>query len=88
MYLFGGKAMADFSFTMLIGMISGVYSTIFIASPVVLWWANRRQVNLRQQILDADAQKIEALSGLEREAPAKPAKKKKDGDDSIELTPV
>ena len=87
MYLFGGKAMADFSFTMLIGMISGVYSTIFIASPVVLWWAERRQVNLRQQILDADAQKLEALSGLEREAPAKPAKKKGD-DDPIELTPV
>ena len=88
MYLFGGKAMADFSFTMLIGMISGVYSTIFIASPVVLWWAERRQVNLRQAILDADAQKLEAISGLEREAPAKPSKKKKDGDDSIELTPV
>jgi SecD/SecF fusion protein len=69
MYLFGGKAMADFSFAMLIGMISGTYSTIFIASPVVLWWANRRKVNLRQQILDADLAKEEAETGIEREAP-------------------
>ena len=88
MYLFGGKSMADFSFAMIIGMISGTYSTIFIASPVVLWWANRRQINLRQAILDADAQKLEAISGLEREAPARKPAKKKDDDDSIELTPV
>ena len=74
MLLFGGKSLADFSFAMLIGMISGTYSTIFIASPVVLWWAERRQINLRKQILDADARDLEALSGMEREAPEKPSK--------------
>lgn len=74
MYVFGGKSMADFSFTMLIGMISGVYSTIFIAAPVVLWWATKRRLNLRKQILDADAIRLEALSGIEREAPEKPGK--------------
>jgi SecD/SecF fusion protein len=74
MLVFGGKAMADFSFAMLVGMVSGVYSTIFIASPVVLWWANKRKVNLRQQIIDADAARLEALSGIEREAPAKAGK--------------
>lgn len=88
MYLLGGKAMADFSFTMLIGMISGVYSTIFIASPVVLWWANKRKVNLRQQILDADAARLEALSGLEREAPEKPVKPGRKGSDNNEPTPA
>jgi preprotein translocase subunit SecF len=74
MWLFGGKSMADFSFAMLIGMLSGVYSTIFIASPVVLWWARKRKLNLRQQILDADALALEAASGLEREAPEKKGK--------------
>lgn len=74
MYFFGGKSMADFSFAMLIGMIVGTYSTIFVASPVVLWWATKRKLNLRKQILDADAQRLEALSGLEREAPQKPEK--------------
>ena len=74
MLIFGGKSLADFSFAMLIGMISGTYSTIFIAAPVVLWWAERRQLNLRKQILDADAQRLEALSAIEREVPEKPSK--------------
>ena len=74
MLLFGGKSLADFSFAMLIGMISGTYSTIFIAAPVVLWWAEKRKLNLRNQILDADAQRLEALSSIEREAPEKPVK--------------
>jgi SecD/SecF fusion protein len=74
MLLFGGKSLADFSFAMLIGMISGTYSTIFIAAPVVLWWSEKRKLNLRKQILDADAQRLEALSGIEREAPEKPVK--------------
>ncbi len=74
MLLFGGKSLADFSFAMLIGMISGTYSTIFIAAPVVLWWAEKRSLNLRKQILDADAQRLEALSTMEREVPEKPEK--------------
>jgi SecD/SecF fusion protein len=74
MYFFGGKPMADFSFAMLIGMVVGTYSTIFVASPIVLWWATKRKLNLRKQILDADAQRLEALSSIEREVPVKPEK--------------
>jgi len=88
MLLFGGKALADFSFAMLIGMISGVYSTIFIASPVVLWWANKRKADLRQQILDADAVRLEALSGMEREAPAKGGKGAAADDEDAKPTPA
>lgn len=77
MLIFGGKSLADFSFAMLIGMISGTYSTIFIASPVVLWWAQKRKLNLKKQILDADAQRLEALSAMEREVPEKPAQPEK-----------
>ncbi len=32
-----GSALEGFSFALLIGLVSGTYSTIFIASPVVLW---------------------------------------------------
>ncbi len=70
MLVFGGKALGDFSFAMLVGMISGTYSTIFIASPVVLWWANRRRTDLRQQILDADAVHADIGTGIEKEAPS------------------
>jgi preprotein translocase subunit SecF len=36
LYLLGGAVIRPFAFTLLVGFISGVYSTIFIASPVIL----------------------------------------------------
>ena len=38
LFLFGGKVINDFAFTMLIGTIEGVYSTIYLSCPVVLLW--------------------------------------------------
>jgi SecD/SecF fusion protein len=38
LYLFGGRVINDFAFTFLIGVITGTYSSIYIASPVVLWF--------------------------------------------------
>jgi preprotein translocase subunit SecF len=35
---FGGQVIRDFSLAMLIGCASGVYSTVYISSPIVLWW--------------------------------------------------
>ena len=41
LYLLGGNVIKPFAFALLVGFISGVYSTIFIASPVILLWENR-----------------------------------------------
>ena len=38
LYIFGGGAINDFAFTFLIGIITGTYSSIYIASTLVLWW--------------------------------------------------
>jgi preprotein translocase subunit SecF len=38
LYLLGGAVIRPFAFALLIGFISGVYSTVFIASPVILLW--------------------------------------------------
>jgi SecD/SecF fusion protein len=38
LYLFGGGVINDFAFTFLVGIITGTYSSIFIASALVLWW--------------------------------------------------
>jgi preprotein translocase subunit SecF len=38
LFLFGGPVINDFAFTLLIGVIFGTYSSVFIASPVVLAW--------------------------------------------------
>lgn len=37
LFLFGGAGIHAFAFTMLVGIITGTYSTIYIASPIVLW---------------------------------------------------
>lgn len=38
LYLFGGGAISDLSFYLCVGVVVGSYSTIYIASPVVLAW--------------------------------------------------
>src|ERR1044072_4826339 len=38
LYLFGGGAINDFAFTFLVGILTGTYSSIYIASALVLWW--------------------------------------------------
>ena len=41
LFLGGGTALRGFAFLLVVGLISGTYSTIFIANPVVLWMLNR-----------------------------------------------
>jgi len=43
LYLFGGEALEGFSFTMLVGIISGTYSTIFIASAIAIILSKKPQ---------------------------------------------
>lgn len=37
LYLLGGPALAGFSFAMIWGVVVGTYSSVFIASPILLW---------------------------------------------------
>ncbi len=38
LFAFGDGSIYDFALTMLIGLVAGTYSSIFIATPVMLWW--------------------------------------------------
>ncbi len=38
LYFFGGGVINDFAFTFLVGILTGTYSSIYIASAFVLWW--------------------------------------------------
>lgn len=38
LYILGGEVIRPFAFALLVGFFSGVYSTIYIASPVILLW--------------------------------------------------
>jgi SecD/SecF fusion protein len=41
MFVWGGEVLSSFAFALLVGFISGVYSTVFIASPLVLAWSGK-----------------------------------------------
>jgi len=38
LYGFGGRVLNDFAFCFLVGVLTGTYSSIYIASPCVLWY--------------------------------------------------
>ncbi|NQV18727.1 MAG: protein translocase subunit SecF [Armatimonadetes bacterium] len=46
LYIFGGSVIRDFAFAILIGIIVGTYSSIFIASPILVEHFTRRQKRL------------------------------------------
>src|SRR5246500_5804873 len=42
LFLLGGPVLRDFSLAIIVGVVVGTYSSIFIASPIVLWWTRAR----------------------------------------------
>jgi SecD/SecF fusion protein len=46
LYIFGGGVINDFAFTFLVGIITGTYSSIYIASAIVLWWHKGERPNI------------------------------------------
>jgi SecD/SecF fusion protein len=55
--LFGGETLRDFAFALLVGVISGAYSSIFIATPVLTHWKER------EPVYEARRERIEAEHG-------------------------
>jgi SecD/SecF fusion protein len=52
LYIFGGGVINDLSFTFLVGIITGTFSSIFIASPIFYWWhkGDRKHVEAHHDI--------------------------------------
>jgi SecD/SecF fusion protein len=49
LYIFGGATLKDFAFAMMVGLASGTYSSIFIASPVLTHWKEREPAYRRRR---------------------------------------
>lgn len=62
--LYGGSALRDFSIMILIGLVIGTYSSVFVASPIVLWWSQRKGGDIRKDVLAttfaAESAKVDA----------------------------
>ncbi|WP_169334398.1 protein translocase subunit SecD [Rubritalea marina] len=54
LYIFGGASLQAFSFTIMIGVIVGTYSSIFIASPIVYIFSKARGTDLRKQVMETE----------------------------------
>jgi SecD/SecF fusion protein len=52
--IFGGATLQDFAFAMLVGIASGTYSSIFIASPVLTAWKEREPGFVRRRLRIAE----------------------------------
>jgi SecD/SecF fusion protein len=44
LFLFGGETLQDFAFALLVGTLSGTYSSVFIAGPLLVHWKEREPV--------------------------------------------
>ncbi len=60
-FLGRGSDLHNFGFIIFIGIIVGTFSSIFIASPIVLWWSNRKGGSLHQDVI-ASAAKAESIA--------------------------
>jgi preprotein translocase subunit SecF len=48
LFAIGGPVIHDFAFALCFGVIIGTYSSIFIASPILVWWTERRIIDKKR----------------------------------------
>ena len=65
LYIFGGGVINDFAFMFLVGIITGTYSSIYIASAIVLWW------HKGQRPMDSTQLVMQEETALSKGAPSK-----------------
>lgn len=62
LYLFGGEVLHGFAFTMLVGIISGTYSTVFIAAAIAIILGNRQAAGAGAAVAGGGAVKVKAAT--------------------------
>jgi preprotein translocase subunit SecF len=70
LFLFGGPVLNGFSFALVCGIIVGTYSSVFIASPIVLFWHNYADTRRKTAPAATATAKVEGA----RKSPAKAVK--------------
>jgi len=60
LFFLGGPVLSDFALAILIGILVGTYSSIFVASPIVLWWSKRTGTSIKREVLGDAAKPVQA----------------------------
>jgi preprotein translocase SecF subunit len=58
LFTFGGEVLRDFAFALLVGVVTGTYSSIFVAAPIIVdWeaWSQGRQRRIKKAVAKAGA---------------------------------
>ncbi|MBM4275631.1 MAG: protein translocase subunit SecF, partial [Deltaproteobacteria bacterium] len=78
LYFFGGVVLEDFALAMVLGVLVGTYSSVFVASPIIFAWRKeaKRVVVKREKVIELAAEKQKRE---EKDKEKKAAKKKKGG---------
>jgi len=48
LFFLGGEVIHDFAFTLIVGIVIGTYSSIYVASPIVMMWANMEKAKAQR----------------------------------------
>jgi SecD/SecF fusion protein len=88
LFIFGGETLKDFAFALLVGIASGAYSTIFIATPLLVIlkdlepeWAKRRSAGLREKLEEVEADGTEP-------PPEEPEAREEPEEEPVPIAPV
>jgi preprotein translocase subunit SecF len=74
LFLFGGQVLNGFSFALVVGIIVGTYSSIFIASPILVFWHNLSEGRRKKARLVVDARPRSVSNTVKAVKPVKTAK--------------
>jgi hypothetical protein len=74
LFLFGGEVLRGFAFTMIVGVITGTYSSVFVAAAVVTFWRGAGPTRAAAQAPAAAGQLAGAVQQPTRKV-AKPQRK-------------
>jgi SecD/SecF fusion protein len=70
--IFGGATLKDFAFALMVGIVSGAYSSIFIAAPLLTMWKEREPEYARRIGQEPSGDGVPALEAAEAAAAAEP----------------
>ncbi|MDT8443743.1 MAG: protein translocase subunit SecF [Desulfuromonadales bacterium] len=56
LFIFGGGVIHNFAFAMLVGILVGTYSSIFVASPVLIFWDDYRSKGQKKAVVEGGTQ--------------------------------
>jgi preprotein translocase subunit SecF len=66
--LFGGDVLRNFSLALFVGVIFGTYSSIAVASPIMVWWEQRLEAANREMALSFNQPRVMKATGAAKSA--------------------